>query len=130
MGKIRVVDIASTGQGAYRLLRTRVKKINDDGRFENYIISPGGEWAEKIKSLGIKHISYDIDRGLNPFNAFMEIRRLEKLLLEINPDIVHSHNSKSGAAARIAAYRINKRYKKSIKIIHQVHGTILKHAAV
>lgn len=122
MGKIKVVDITSTDQGAYRLLRTRVKKINNDYRFENYIISPGGEWAEKIKSLGIKHIPFEMDRKLNPINTLREIRRLEKLIMEIDPDIVHSHNSKAGAAARIAVSHINKKHKKSIKIVHQVHG--------
>jgi len=122
MGKIKVVDIANTDYGAYRFLGTRVKKINNDDRFENYIISPSGEWSEKIKSLGIKHIPFNMDRGLNPINTLKEIKRLEELIMEINPDIVHSHNSKTGALARIAVNHINKKYKKTIKIVHQVHG--------
>lgn len=122
MKKIKVVDISSTDQGAYRLLRTRVKKINNDARFENYIICPRGEWVEKIKSLGIKHIPYDIDRKLNFMNIYSEIKKLEKLILEVNPDIVHSHNSKSGAIARIAVDNINRKYDKSIRMVHQVHG--------
>lgn len=35
MNKIRIIDVASTDQGAYRLLRSRVKKIASDERFGN-----------------------------------------------------------------------------------------------
>lgn len=122
MKKIKVLDIASTDQGAYRLLRTRIKKINDDNRFENYIVCPSGEWAEKIKEYGVKHISYEIDRKINVKNIFNEISKLENLLLEIEPDVVHSHNSKSGAIARLAVDNVNKKLNKKIKMIHQVHG--------
>ncbi len=122
MDKIKILDIASTDIGAYRLLRTRVKKINEDDRFINYIACPNGYWAEKIIECGLKHIPYEIDRKINFKNIFSEIGRLEALLLELKPDIVHSHNSKSGAIARLAVKNINKKYYKNIKMIHQVHG--------
>ena len=122
MDKIKILDIASTDQGAYRLLRTRVKKINEDDRFENYIACPSGEWAEKIKEYGVNHIAYEIDREINFKKIYSEICRLERLLLEIKPDIVHSHNSKSGAVARLAVNNINKKCNKKIKMVHQVHG--------
>ena len=44
---IKVLDVASTDQGAYRLLRTRVNKINNNPNFENIIACPSGVWQKK-----------------------------------------------------------------------------------
>lgn len=122
MGRIRILDIASTDQGAYRLLRTRVEKINIDENYENFIVCPAGEWQEKIKDIGVKCINFDVTRGLATFKVFKEIKQLEKILKESKPDVVHSHNSKTGALARLAVRNVNKTSNKKIKMVHQVHG--------
>jgi glycosyltransferase involved in cell wall biosynthesis len=47
---------------------------------------------------------------------------LVKIFNSYNPDVVHSHNSKTGALSRVAAYICRKAYKKKTLVIHQVHG--------
>lgn len=119
---IKILDIASTNQGAYRLLKTRVAKINKDDRFINYIVCPKGEYSKAIMEEGIDIIEIDMSRGLNVIQTHNELKILIKLLLDIKPDIVHSHNSKSGALARLAVEKANKLGNLNIKMIHQVHG--------
>lgn len=122
MNKIKILDIASTDKGAYTLLRTRVKKIEEDNKFENFIVCPSGKWQDKMIEEGVKIIDYKVARELGINSLFKEIKSLEKIIYEYNPDIVHSHNSKTGALARIAVRNVNKKNKKNIKMIHQVHG--------
>ncbi|MBP3917182.1 glycosyltransferase [Clostridium sp.] len=122
MEKIKVFDVGSTDQGAYRLLKTRVKKIDSDERFDNYIVCPSGEWQKRMLDEGVKCINFDVTRGLGIKSVFLETKKLRDIFIEHRPDIVHSHNSKTGALARIAVYSANKKLDKKIKMIHQVHG--------
>jgi glycosyltransferase involved in cell wall biosynthesis len=117
-----IVDVATTDQGAYRLLRTRVSKI--DRIYSNIIACPKGEYFHKMASTGIKVVPCNIRRELDFFSLGREISEIKNMLLEINPDIVHSHNSKTGALVRLAVRSLNIRRGKTNKIImiHQVHG--------
>ena len=117
-----IVDVATTDQGAYRLLRTRVSKINKI--YNNIIACPKGDYFHKIESIGIRVVPCDILRELNFFSLRKEISMMKKMLMDINPDIVHSHNSKTGAIVRIAVQSLNTKRSRTKKIImiHQVHG--------
>ena len=117
MRKIRIADIFNTDYGAYRLLRTRVQKINMDDRFENYIVCPPGEWSDKMKSQGLRVVNANLSNSLNPVEIAKEIKELEKVLTEYKTDVVHTHTSKPGATGRIAAKRVGVPL-----VIHQVHG--------
>jgi glycosyltransferase involved in cell wall biosynthesis len=114
-----IMDILSTNQGAYRLVKNRARIINET--HTNYIVCPEGEFTQSIIDSGVPVISYAIKRELD-LSTFKEIRDLYRILKEYRPDVVHSHNSKTGAISRVAAYLYNKRYKKKILVIHQVHG--------
>jgi glycosyltransferase involved in cell wall biosynthesis len=115
--KIKVVDLFNTDYGAYRLLRTRVKKIDDDPKFDNYIICPDGEWSDKMKNQGLKIINVNISNSMKLAHIFQEIKELKKIFIEYKIDVVHTHASKPGATGRIAAKKA-----KVPLIIHQVHG--------
>lgn len=120
---IKILDIASTDIGAYRLLRTRVKAINTLTNFTNIIVCPKGVWADKLKSENIPIIEYELHRNLKLIYLFKEINLLYRIIKYEKPNIIHSHNSKSGALARIVALIYNLfNYKNKIKVIHQVHG--------
>lgn len=119
---IKIFDIISTSQGAYRLLRTRVEKINKEKNMTNIIICPPGEYNNKIRNMGIEVIDINFSRGLNPFKILKEIREIERVIKREKPDIIHTHNSKTGVIGRMVAYRLNKKDKYQMKIIHQVHG--------
>lgn len=115
--KIRIVDIFNTDYGAYRLLRTRVQKINKDDNYSNYVICPPGEWSEKMKKQGIKVINVNLSNSLAPTQILKEIKELKKIFIDYQIDVVHTHTSKPGATGRIAAKKA-----KIHLIIHQVHG--------
>lgn len=119
---LKVFDIASTDQGAYRLLKSRVEKIDQYNNFENYIVCPQGEWYQKMIESGVKCIPFNVKREISFSDLLQEIKQMEDILIKYKPDIVHSHNSKTGVIARIAVKNVNKNKKLNIKMIHQVHG--------
>ena len=122
MDEIQIIDFATTGQGAERLLLSRVKKINTDKRFKNAIICPEGEEARRITENGITVFTMKINRGLGIINIISEAVALYKIIKPNPPHIIHTHNSKAGALGRIVCRYINLFRKEKIYIIHQVHG--------
>jgi len=122
MNKIQIIDFVTTGQGAERLLLSRVKKINNDERFKNVIICPEGEDARRITENGVEVFTMKINRGLGIINIIFELFTLYKVIRLMPPHIIHTHNSKAGALGRVVCWYINLFKKKKIYIIHQVHG--------
>lgn len=62
-------------------------------------------WLEKIKSLGVDVITYDLSRsGLNPFKDLKTVFQLKKLISKYQPDIVFSFFSKPVIYGSISAY--------------------------
>lgn len=122
---IKILDIATTSQGAYRLLRLRVSEINKEREYSNAILCPSGSEVSLMREKGIPVYTIQMSRGLNPLNLPSEIRSLIRVFNEFKPDIIHSHNSKAGGVSRLAAFIYNKR-KSNLKItvIHQVHGFV------
>jgi glycosyltransferase involved in cell wall biosynthesis len=56
-------------------------------------------------------------RPVHPWNDFLALRHLTRLLKEQRPDIVHTHSGKAGILGRMAAARA-----KVPIIIHHIHG--------
>jgi glycosyltransferase involved in cell wall biosynthesis len=59
----------------------------------------------------------ELVRPVHPLNDFIALRKLEKLLREQRPDIVHTHSGKAGILGRLAAKRAGVPI-----IIHHIHG--------
>ena len=59
----------------------------------------------------------ELVRPVHPLKDFIALRKLEKILREQKPDIVHTHSGKAGILGRLAA----KRAKVPV-IIHHIHG--------
>jgi glycosyltransferase involved in cell wall biosynthesis len=59
----------------------------------------------------------ELVRPVHPFKDFIALRKLEKILREQKPDLVHTHSGKAGILGRLAA----KRARVPI-IIHHIHG--------
>ena len=122
MNKIKIIDFSTTSQGAWRLLYTRVKKIDSDENFRNIILCPEGEETELIRTGGVDTAVLKINRGLGPADLIKEMISFYRVISVEKPDIIHSHNSKAGAISRFVVPFYNLFNKKKISVIHQVHG--------
>ncbi len=72
----------------------------------------------KINPIRIKHLGRKIS-VINDLKAMIE---LPKVILQVQPDIVHTHTFKAGFIARIQRNKIEEILGKKIKFIHTFHG--------
>ncbi len=73
-----------------------------------------GEGSNNSQSLIIVP---ELVRPVHPFKDFIALRKLEKILREQKPDLVHTHSGKAGILGRLAAKRAGVPI-----VIHHIHG--------
>jgi len=59
----------------------------------------------------------ELVRPIHPLKDWLALRRLEKILREQKPDLVHTHSGKAGILGRLAARRAGVPV-----ILHHIHG--------
>lgn len=87
----------------------------------------GGQHDESEKSsmhildnLGLKPIIVpEMQRSLNPYKDLIAFKKIQNIIKEFKPDIVHTHAAKAGALGRRAAYKMGVK-----QIYHTFHGHI------
>ena len=67
----------------------------------------------RIKSLG---------RKISIKNDIKAVKELRKVILKVNPDIVHTHTFKAGLLVRVQRKKIEASLGRKIKFIHTFHG--------
>jgi glycosyltransferase involved in cell wall biosynthesis len=74
---------------------------------------------EARRALGEDHLINvpELVRPVHPLKDWLALRKLERLLREQRPDIVHTHSAKGGILGRLAAKRAGVPV-----IIHTIHG--------
>jgi len=88
-------------------------------------MGPEGELFNQTKNQKYKvKIIGRLRRQIHPFNDLISYLNIKKLLLELKPDIVHTHSAKAGILGRFAAYSLrNTQYDiRNTKIVHTIHG--------
>ena len=79
---------------------------------------PEGSLEPTAASIpGLLTIVPELVRPVHPLKDFTALRKLENLLREQKPDIVHTHSGKAGILGRLAAKRAGVPV-----IIHHIHG--------
>jgi glycosyltransferase involved in cell wall biosynthesis len=73
---------------------------------------------KKIKPIRINHLG----RKISPLNDYRAMIELRKVILQVRPDIIHTHTFKAGLIARAQRNKIEKILGKKIKFIHTFHG--------
>jgi glycosyltransferase involved in cell wall biosynthesis len=73
---------------------------------------------KKIKPIRIKHLG----RNISPINDLKAMIELRNVMLQVRPDIIHTHTFKAGFIARIQRNKIEEVLGKKIKFIHTIHG--------
>ena len=87
----------------------------------------GGQHDESEKSsmhildnLGLKPIIIpEMQRSLNPYKDQIAFKKIQNIIKEFKPDIVHTHAAKAGALGRRAAYKMGVN-----QIYHTFHGHV------
>jgi len=79
---------------------------------------PEGSLESVVSEIpGLLEIVPELVRPVHPLKDWIALRRLEKILREQKPDIVHTHSGKAGILGRLAAKRAGVPV-----IIHTIHG--------
>ncbi len=73
---------------------------------------------KKIKPIRIRHLG----RKISPINDLKAMIELRKVILQVRPDIVHTHTFKAGFIARIQRNKIEEKLGKKIRFLHTFHG--------
>jgi len=90
----------------------------DVEKFSAYLISgPGGILIPKEEKRDHFIICEKLERFVHPLHDLQALLRLKRILIRLNPHIVHTHSSKAGILGRLAA-----RSAKIPVLIHSVHG--------
>ena len=87
----------------------------------------GGQHDESEKSsmhildnLGLKPIIIpEMQRSLNPYKDQIAFKKIQNIIKEFKPDIVHTHAAKAGVLGRRAAYKMGVK-----QIYHTFHGHV------
>lgn len=97
--------VSNTDWYLYNFRLSLAKTIQDNGD-EVLLISPGGEFAGKIKEQGFQWIEWQVGRqSTAPWLEMKAIRNLTKIYKQLQPDLVHHHTIKPVLYGGIAARR-------------------------
>jgi glycosyltransferase involved in cell wall biosynthesis len=73
---------------------------------------------KKLKPIRIENLGRKVSL-INDLNAAKEI---QKVILKVNPDIIHTHTFKAGLLVRAQRNRIEVSLDKKLKFVHTLHG--------
>jgi glycosyltransferase involved in cell wall biosynthesis len=72
------------------------------------------------EQMGIKPILIpDMGRSIHPLKDYKAYKKVQKIIRDFKPDIVHTHSAKPGAVGRLAASSLN-----VPAIVHTYHGHV------
>jgi len=72
------------------------------------------------EQMGIKPVLIpDMGRSIHPLKDYKAYKKLQKIIKDFKPDIVHTHSAKPGAVGRLAASSLN-----IPAIVHTYHGHV------
>ena len=81
-------------------------------------IGPEGSLMERATSYGYRvEVMDEMRRAIHPLRDWRAYRRLARRLIELKPEVVHTHSSKGGIIGREAARRARVRF-----VVHTIHG--------
>lgn len=74
----------------------------------------------KLKLIRIKNLG----RKISLINDLKAAKELQKVILKVNPDIIHTHTFKAGLLVRVQRNRIEASLDKKINFVHTFHGQL------
>jgi len=71
-----------------------------------------------LKPIRVKNLG----RKISLVNDFKAAKQLRKVILDTDPDLIHTHTFKAGLLVRVQRNRIEKQLGKKIRFVHTYHG--------
>ena len=101
-GRRRLVHLTTTDMSLDWLLAPQLQAFADAG-FEVIGMSAPGPHVDNLAAMGIPHVPVPgFTRSTNPLQDVRAFVQLVRLLRQVRPDILHTHNPKPGILGRIA----------------------------
>ena len=119
---LRIINRFNLGGPTYNAAYL-TKYLEDE--YETLLIGGQHDKSEKssmhiLEKLGIKPVIIpEMQRSINPILDRIALKKIEKIIKDFKPDIVHTHAAKAGALGRKAAYDAGVK-----QIYHTFHGHI------
>jgi glycosyltransferase involved in cell wall biosynthesis len=81
-------------------------------------LGPEGELFQQTRNQKYKTIVINsLRRQINPIHDIPAYKEIKKILIQLQPDIIHTHSAKAGVLGRFAAHVL-----RNTKIVHTIHG--------
>ncbi|KDN86563.1 glycosyltransferase [Kitasatospora cheerisanensis] len=98
---LRVAHLTTVDMSLHLLLATELAVDVEHG-LETYGLSAPGPYRQRIEQLGVQHRPLpSLTRAWQPAADLAAARELLAALREIRPDVLHTHNPKTGVLGRI-----------------------------
>lgn len=87
-------------------------------------LGPEGELFNQTKGQKYRTVVIDeMRRAIEPVKDFTAYRKLKRLLVELQPDIVHTHSAKAGILGRYAGWSLKGQWTPNRpSVVHGIHG--------
>lgn len=117
MRRPTLIHLTTVDLSLEKLLSYQLRRFAEEG-FDVYGASAPGPYVTDLASAGIRHLPLrHLTRSWTPVKDARALRELQKLFRVMRPDIVHTHNPKTGVLGRIAA-----RNARVPIVVNTVHG--------
>jgi len=119
---LRIINRFNLGGPTYNVAYL-TKYLEPD--YETILIGGKHDESEKssmhiLDNLGLKPIIIpEMQRSINPYKDQIAFKKIQNIIKEFKPDIVHTHAAKAGALGRRAAYKMGVN-----QIYHTFHGHV------
>lgn len=99
--RLRVAHLTTVDLSLAVLLRTELEFVIDQG-VDTYGISAPGPYVQEVESFGVRHCALpSLTRSWDPARDVRAAVELAALLRDLRPDVLHTHNPKTGVIGRV-----------------------------
>lgn len=98
---LRVAHLTTVDMSLHLLLATELK-VDLEAGFDTYGISAPGPYVSEIEAIGVRHEPlHALTRSWRPRADAAAARELLAVLDRLRPDVLHTHNPKTGVLGRV-----------------------------
>lgn len=118
---LRVAHLTTVDMSLDLLLGTELRADVDSG-LDVFGLSAPGPWAERVEALGVTHVPLEsLTRSWDVASDAAAARELYRALRRLAPDVLHTHNPKTGVLGRLLG-----RAAKVPVVVNTCHGLWLR----